>query len=253
MKFQLYTKVLLTFILLSLFWISPNLSQAAPAASSNYKITRDVTPGGGGAGTSGNYSVSTASGQSSAIGVSDSTNYQASGGFYIPANNTTELIGFWPWNVAALSSFHVFGRDFEMVAPLNITIDSVPAYGYFVIEPTHMVVIAPFGTLDGKIVISGPNGAVSSTNNYGPIPTVLAENGFWPVSASPLQTIHVFGADFVDGVMSISFNGTPAVGHFIVDSTHMVVIVPSGATDGPISLTSPSGTVTTVADFIFIP
>jgi hypothetical protein len=47
----------------------------------------------------------------------------------------------------------------------------------------------------------------------------------------------------------VQFNGTPATAVANSGSNYVWAIVPAGATTGPITITTPGGTVTTTASF----
>jgi hypothetical protein len=71
--------------------------------------------------------------------------------------------------------------------------------------------------------------------------------GFSPQAAPVGATVVIRGHGFVD-VSVVSFNGTPAV--FTVDSpTQITVVVPQGASTGPLAIGAAGGAVTSLNDF----
>jgi len=85
--------------------------------------------------------------------------------------------------------------------------------------------------------------AVSVTvNNSVPDTNVLTITGFTPTSGSGGTSVTISGTGFT-GATAVSFNGVSA--SFTVTSpTAIQTTVPTGATTGPLSVTTPGGTVT---------
>jgi uncharacterized repeat protein (TIGR03803 family) len=54
------------------------------------------------------------------------------------------------------------------------------------------------------------------------------------------------------GTTAVSFNGTPAV-FKVVSATYMTATVPVGASNGPVTVTTPGGTLTSNKDFLVLP
>jgi uncharacterized repeat protein (TIGR03803 family) len=69
-----------------------------------------------------------------------------------------------------------------------------------------------------------------------------------PTSAQIGDEVKILG-DRLTGTTSVTFNGTPAT-ITVVHSTEIRTTVPSGATTGPIVVTTPSGTLTSNVNFI---
>jgi uncharacterized repeat protein (TIGR03803 family) len=55
------------------------------------------------------------------------------------------------------------------------------------------------------------------------------------------------------GTTSVTFNGIPATSYTVVNDTYMTAVVPTGATTGPVVVTTPSGTLTSNKSFRVIP
>jgi uncharacterized repeat protein (TIGR03803 family) len=63
------------------------------------------------------------------------------------------------------------------------------------------------------------------------------------------RTAQILGQGLT-GTTSVSFNGTPATSIKVVSDTYMVAVVPSGASTGPVVVTTPSGTLTSNKNFV---
>ncbi len=72
-------------------------------------------------------------------------------------------------------------------------------------------------------------------------------SSFSPTSGEVGTKVTLEFGPFV-GATSVTFNGTPAT--FVVEGSEFIVAtVPSGATSGPISVTTPGGTPTSTKSF----
>jgi uncharacterized repeat protein (TIGR03803 family) len=71
-------------------------------------------------------------------------------------------------------------------------------------------------------------------------------------SAKVGATVELLGQGFT-GTTGVLFNGTPALSFTVVSDTYLTVTVPNGATDGPISIETPGGTLVTNHAFILVP
>ena len=78
-----------------------------------------------------------------------------------------------------------------------------------------------------------------------PLPVV---SGLFPASAAAGQKVILWG-NYLLGATSVTFNGIPAT---IVRSTSkqsVMATVPTGATTGPVTVTTPNGSFTTTQNF----
>jgi hypothetical protein len=73
---------------------------------------------------------------------------------------------------------------------------------------------------------------------------------FYPTSGYAGTSVTITGSNFT-GVNDVRFNGMSASFAFVSD-TRVTVVVPNGATTGRMTLTTPSGTATSGADFTVI-
>jgi YD repeat-containing protein len=78
--------------------------------------------------------------------------------------------------------------------------------------------------------------------------TTLEALDFYPREGVPGTQVTIVGTGFGAGVNSVLFNGAPAQ-IVSTNAPQIIVTVPSGATTGPISVTTASGTVTTALPF----
>jgi hypothetical protein len=109
---------------------------------------------------------------------------------------------------------------------------------------TQITATVPSGATSGAISVTTPGGTVSSSSSFtvtvaSSAPTISSFN---PASARVGTSVTIIGTGFT-GATQVAFNGTPS--SYIVNSdAQITATVPSGATTGPISLTTPGGTTT---------
>ena len=65
------------------------------------------------------------------------------------------------------------------------------------------------------------------------------------------QTSQILGQGLT-GTTSVTFNGVPASSLTVVNDAYMTAVVPSGATSGPVVVTSPSGALKSNKNFRII-
>ena len=75
---------------------------------------------------------------------------------------------------------------------------------------------------------------------------------YLPTYGRPGALVQILGQGFT-AASEVSFNGTPAASPVVVYPTYLRVIVPSGATTGPITVTTATGTLTSNKVFIVHP
>jgi len=103
----------------------------------------------------------------------------------------------------------------------------------------------PVGATTGPVWVNTPAGTASSATVFTLPPPVLS--GFAPLKVAPGKTVTIVGRYF-SGTTAVTFNGNRAT--FTVASNYLIhATVPAGATDGPISVTTPYGTVTSGKSF----
>jgi PKD repeat protein len=107
----------------------------------------------------------------------------------------------------------------------------------------------PDGATDGPISVTTPDGTGASTHKFGVAPSITS---FSPTSGLVGTTVDIKGANFT-GAASVSFNGKYQYSFEVTSDSEICADVPNGATDGPISVTTPDGTATSSSSFTVIP
>jgi len=116
-----------------------------------------------------------------------------------------------------------------------------------VVSNTRIDTTVPTGATTGKISVTTPGGTATSavTGLPPPSPTI---SSFTPTSGAVGTGVTITGNNFT-GATAVKFNGTAATSFAVVSNTRIDTTVPTGATTGKISVTTPGGTATSASDF----
>ncbi|WP_257450218.1 IPT/TIG domain-containing protein [Archangium lipolyticum] len=122
---------------------------------------------------------------------------------------------------------------------------------YEVLGDTQVVVTIPWGGRSGPISLMTRGGSAVSTESF----TVQAVNaptltGFAPARAGPGTEVLIEGSGFT-GLTEVRFNGVKAeLFSYTGSDTRLFVVVPPGATTGPITVVNTRGSATSSASLI---
>ena len=116
--------------------------------------------------------------------------------------------------------------------------------------------LAPQGTLmqhtNGMLYGTAPGGGV---NRLGTVYQVDLGLGPFITFVQPTgavgQTAQILGQGLT-GATSVTFNGIPATSFTVVGPTFLLAVIPTGATTGPVVVTTPTGTLTSNHNFQII-
>ncbi len=145
-----------------------------------------------------------------------------------------------------------FTKTFEFTPGMSISwvefndIDAV----YTVIGDTIYTTV-PEGATTGRITMGTFVGDRATSDTDFIVYHLPAITDFSPKTGNSGQTVILTGTNFT-GTTAVKFNGTSA--DFTIDSdTAITTTVPSGATTGKITVTSPGGTATSATDYTVVP
>jgi hypothetical protein len=135
----------------------------------------------------------------------------------------------------------------NLVNPSSVTFNGVAgtitAVGQF---GDNLNAQVPSGATTGPISVTTPEGTATSATDF----VVTAISSFDPSSGPIGITVSIHGTNLVNP-SSVTFNGVAgtitAVGQY---GDNLNAQVPTGATTGPISITTPEGTATSATDFM---
>jgi sugar lactone lactonase YvrE len=108
-----------------------------------------------------------------------------------------------------------------------------------------VTVTVPVGATTGPITVTPQSGSPLQSSAY----TISAPvvSSFTP-TAAVTQPVVINGAN-LSGATAVSFNGVNATSFVVNNSGQITAVVPTGATDGPITVTTPLGTATSATPF----
>jgi len=135
----------------------------------------------------------------------------------------------------------------------QVTFNGTSASGFVVASDTQIRVAVPSPATDGPIGVTTPGGVAFSPTDFDvtppPAPSITT---FTPTSGQIGTNVTISGSNFT-GATQVTFNGTTASGFIVASDTQIRVAVPSGATDGPIGVTTPGGVALSSTDFDVTP
>ncbi|MFZ0419618.1 MAG: choice-of-anchor tandem repeat GloVer-containing protein [Candidatus Sulfotelmatobacter sp.] len=125
----------------------------------------------------------------------------------------------------------------------NVTIGGVKAT-FTVNSDLQVTATVPANATKGQIVITTLGGSATSSGSFAVTPFIKS---FTPTSGPVGTSVTITGTTF-NGATKVTFNGTSAAFDLETNS-QVVATVPSGATTGPIAITTPEGTGTSSTNF----
>jgi hypothetical protein len=158
------------------------------------------------------------------------------------------ITGFSP--VSGRSGTNVVIKGINFTGATAVKFNGLSAT-FFVTNNTTIGAIVPAGATRGPIRVETPalNVAITSSN-FLVQPTVLGFTpGFGPVGSS----ITVTGANFNVGTTTVKFGGVAASAPSSVTANSLIVKVPAGATNAPITVTTADGSHTSSQIFYLPP
>jgi hypothetical protein len=105
---------------------------------------------------------------------------------------------------------------------------------------------------DGRLDIATANAGASTVSVLLANAAPASLTSFAPASGVVGTSIVLTGSGFI-GTTAVTFNGTRAFSYVVNSDVQLTVVVPPGATTGPIALATPSGTATSATPFTVVP
>ena len=158
------------------------------------------------------------------------------------------IFGFSPTSGPAGTSVVITGAN------LNVGTTAVKFNGVAAAAPTgvsfgQLTAVVPSGTVTGPISVTTGEGGYTNANFFylpASITTFTPTNG-------PIGTrVTVTGQNFT-GATAVTFNGTAASSFTVSNNSTLGATLPAGVTTGPVSVTTPAGTVSSARLFYVAP
>jgi hypothetical protein len=166
------------------------------------------------------------------------------------AGSPPKISSFSPTSGPVGTDVTITGINFINVS--SVAFNGVSAESYTVVSTITINAQVPQGATSGKISVTTLSGSTTSKQSFTvtggtPPPAAPAISSFSPTSGAPGTSVTITGTNFTNA-STVAFNGT--IASFTVGSaTSITAIVPIGATNGKISVTTPGGTATSKQNF----
>jgi hypothetical protein len=132
----------------------------------------------------------------------------------------------------------------------SVTFNGTADTSFVVNSSSDITAYVPAGATTGPISVTTPAGTGTSSTPFTVIPPPTITS-FTPTSGPVGTSVPITGTGFT-GASSVTFNGT-AASYVINSPTSISATVPTGATTGPTSVTTPGGTASSSTSFTVIP
>ena len=159
------------------------------------------------------------------------------------------ISSFSPTSGPVGASVTIHGNNFSGPDVTSVTFNGTSST--FTIDNAQKITATvPAGATTGPIAVTSSDGTATSSTNFtvtgAGAPTITSFN---PTSGPVGTSVRISGTNFT-GATAVSFNNVNAPGFTVNGAgTRITVTVPTGATTGPIRVTTPSGTATSSTNF----
>jgi len=164
------------------------------------------------------------------------------------------ITGFSPASAQVGSEVVVDGLNFLDVTNVAFTSAAggfTNASAVSIVADTQLRATVPVGATNGPIRVISPTGTNVTSSNLTVFVLAPVITDFTPTNGLPGSTVTLNGANFL-GATNVSFGGVTASFNVTADS-QIAATVPATATTGPISVSTPGGSVTSSAPFYLPP
>jgi hypothetical protein len=165
--------------------------------------------------------------------------------YAVPAFTKPTITSFSPTIAAAGTVVNILGSNFAGTVEVNFNGKSA---NFVFVSENEIKATVPPGASSGRIEITTLAGSVRSSSIF-IVPLVIYT--FSPSSGPIGTSVALLGSSFI-GTTSVKFGGVNASSFSVVADSQIVARVPTNALSGPISITTPSGTISSSKNFIVI-
>ena len=174
-----------------------------------------------------------------------------------PAGSATSATNFTVVNPPSISSFSPSSGPTGSAVTINgtgftgataVAFNGVAA-GFTVTSDTAIQATVPQAATSGPVSVTTASGTATSASSF-TVVSPPAVTSFSPGSGPAGTTVTINGSSFT-GATAVTFNRV-AAGFTITSNTVIQATVPSGASTGPISVSTPAGTATSTTNFAVV-
>jgi RHS repeat-associated protein len=166
----------------------------------------------------------------------------SAGSFTVTAPGVPVVSSFNPTSGPVSQNVEVAGCHF--IGVTDVRFNGLTASAFHADYTWRIIATVPPGATTGPISVTAPGGTGTSTSNFTVSPWITS---FSPTSGPVGTVVTITGANFT-GATTVKFKNKSAA--FTVNSaTQITATVPSGATTGKISVTTPAGTGSSAGNF----
>jgi large repetitive protein len=158
------------------------------------------------------------------------------------------LTGFSPATGRATTNVTLTGIN--LLGATNAYINNMPLILGPATNNISWKVTLPPGITTGPVRVSTPAGSFVSSSNFVVLPTLF---GFFPGSGTVGSSVTLTGANFNVGTPIVRFGGVAAAIVTNISFGQLSAVVPAGASNAPISITTSAGSHTNSAIFYLVP
>ncbi len=156
------------------------------------------------------------------------------------------ITSFTPASGPVATSVTINGTN--LTGSTAVSFNGTAATTFTVNSSTKITATVPSGATTGLITVTAPGGPVSTATSFLVTPVISSFN---PTTGGAGTVVTITGTSFT-GATAVKFNGTSAT-FGVTDDSHISGTVPSGATNGTITVTTPGGTATSASSFTVLP
>src|SRR5438093_1731781 len=158
------------------------------------------------------------------------------------------ITSFTPTSGPVGTSVTISGTNFT--GATAVAFNGVSA-SFTVSSATAIQATVPAAATTGPVSVTTAGGTATSASSFTvvPAPTI---SSFTPTSGPVGTSVTITGTNFT-GATAVTFNGVSATTFTVTSATAIQATVPTGATTGPVSVTTAGGTATSASSFTVVP
>ncbi|MDB5235236.1 MAG: hypothetical protein JWR44_2229, partial [Hymenobacter sp.] len=162
------------------------------------------------------------------------------------------ITSFTPTSGAAGTTVTVTGTN--LTGATAVTLNGAAITGFTVVNGTTITFTVPTTATSGTIAVTTPGGSATSTGTFTFVPAASAPvvTSFTPTSGLAGTAVIVTGTGFT-GATSVTLNAVAVTTFTVGSPTQITFIVPTGATSGPVCVTTASGSGCSSGSFTVSP